>query len=122
MPLTRKSTLKQMKRIRKQIKAAGGDIGDKTNTKAEMKMPNSLWIDNPTDRQTDTIDDHMKLEVESFSEYRKDWAYIEPNLSKIRYINNHLNNMGGLPPNIINDIYDIIKKHQQNKDDILFKK
>lgn len=71
MSLMRKSSMNQLKRIRKIVNQSGGDIGDKTNTKAEMKMPNSLWIDNPADRDIDTIDQHIKLEVESFSEYKK---------------------------------------------------
>lgn len=63
--LPRKSTVNKFKKLRSEILKQGGDIGDKTNTKAEMRLPNSLWIDDPFDRSIDTINNYVELETEA---------------------------------------------------------
>ena len=86
--LPRRSTVKQMSRIRSVIKKAGGDIGDKTVKGAKQKeknLPNSLWIDNPHDREIDTINNHVKLEVESFTEFKTNEEYANFNFKKSGY-------------------------------------
>ena len=65
MALLRKSSLDQLKRLRKDInKQNGGDIGDKS-TKGEGKIANILYIDNPIDREQSTINQHIHLETEN---------------------------------------------------------
>lgn len=56
MPLLRKSTELQMRKIRKEIKNAGGDIADKV-AKDEQSLPNSHWIKNPFDHKVVTYED-----------------------------------------------------------------
>lgn len=56
MSLLRSSSLKQLKRLRKQV---GKDIGDKT-TKSS-KIPNVTWIGNPMDKKVDTYEDNYSV-------------------------------------------------------------
>jgi len=68
MPLLRKSSLNQLKRLNKEIKRQGGDIEDKRN-KSEEKLPNAYWIHNPIDadnkgkRKIATYEEHAKIDI-----------------------------------------------------------
>lgn len=70
--LMRKSTLNQMNRINQEIKKAGGDIEDKVD-KTDRNFPNQYWVENPFDRekQADTIDDHMKIDIPENPDHKK---------------------------------------------------
>lgn len=62
MPLLRKSTLKQFKNFRKEVKRQGGDIGDKIS-KDENKFPNMVYNRNPfdSDVKIDTYEDYYSI-------------------------------------------------------------
>jgi hypothetical protein len=62
MPLLRKSTLKQFRNFRKEIKRQGGDIGDKIS-KDENKFPNMVYNRNPFDSKVkvDTYEDDYSI-------------------------------------------------------------
>jgi hypothetical protein len=78
MALIRKSSLDQLKKLRGEVNKAGGDIADKVakgSRRKENKMANSIWMDNPVDRQVDTINQHIHIENENrvvpFSEFKQ---------------------------------------------------
>ena len=60
MPLLRKSSKDQLKKIRDIVKKNGGDIADKT-TKYDSKLPNLYWLHNPSDTNIDTYEDNYTL-------------------------------------------------------------
>jgi len=62
MSLLRKSTLKQFRNFRKEIKRQGGDIGDKIS-KDENKFPNMVYNRNPFDDnvKVDTYEDDYSI-------------------------------------------------------------
>jgi hypothetical protein len=62
MSLLRKSTLKQFRNFRKEIKRQGGDIGDKIS-KDENKFPNMVYNRNPFDKnvKVDTYEDDYSI-------------------------------------------------------------
>lgn len=57
MPLLRKSSEDQLKKWRKIVKDAGGDIADKVS-KDEQKLPNLYYMHNPSDSKIDTYEDN----------------------------------------------------------------
>ena len=60
MPLLRKDSKKQLKRIRDIVKKNGGDIADKT-VDNKSKLPNLYWLHNPSDVNIDTYEDNYTL-------------------------------------------------------------
>jgi hypothetical protein len=68
MPLMRKRSEEQLKKLRNTVKKSGGDIGDKT-TKDFNTIPNAMYIHNPADIKLNTYEDEHKKNLKHLKSY-----------------------------------------------------
>jgi hypothetical protein len=77
MALMRRSTEKQLKKIRNIVKNDGGDIADKIS-KDEKSFPNLYYMRNPSDIKIDTYEDNYSTgNIEKLKENKKQTKYMK---------------------------------------------